>query len=215
MSNQLNDYLSTLQPIRDPVLVKMKDYAVKNNIPIMEDVSMEVLLSLIKLKKPKKIFEIGTAIGYSAIRMAKACNECTIISCEIDEERLAVATDFLHESGLSDRISLIHGDALNYAAEIENDAPYDMVFIDAAKGQYENYFKAFSPMLANHGVVVSDNVFFRGMVPGIEQPMKRYRTVIKRLREYNKYLVKQEQFDTTFYPVGDGLAVSIKRDFHQ
>ena len=212
MSNQLNDYLSTLQPIRDPILLKMKDYAVQNNIPIMEDVSMAVLLSLMKLKKPQTVLEIGTAIGYSAIRMAKACKECKIVSCDLDEKRLAIAKAFLHESGFSDRITLIYGDALDDLAEIEHNAPYDMVFIDAAKGQYEKYFKAFSPMVAKHGMVVSDNVFFRGMVPGIVQPTKRYRTVINRLREYNEYLVREEGFETTFYPIGDGLAVSIKTD---
>lgn len=210
MSHQLNDYLAMLQPIRDPLVNQMKDYAIQHNVPILEDVSMEVLLSIIKLKKPKTILEIGTAIGYSAIRMAKACPESTIISCDIDEERLAVASAFLQNSGLADRISFIHGDALDYVDEIENGAPYDLVFIDAAKGQYKRYFKAFAPMLAQHGVVVSDNVFFQGMVPGSVPPPKKYRTMIKRLREYNEYLTRAKQFDTSFYAVGDGLAVSIK-----
>lgn len=210
MNRRLNEYLSMLQPIRDPLLLKMKKHAAEHRIPIMEDASMEILLSLIKLKKPKKIFEIGAAIGYSAIRMAKAYDGCTVISCEIDKGRLSEAQLFLKESGLSDRIVLIHGDALELGGQIKKDAPFDFIFIDAAKGQYEKYFKLFAPMLAEHGVVVSDNVFFRGMVPGIEPLEKKFRTAVKRLRDYNAYLASHEGFETTFYPVGDGLAVSIK-----
>lgn len=210
MSSHLDDYLSSLQPITDSILVQMKDYAVKHKVPIMEDVSIEVLLSLIKLKQPRTILEIGTAIGYSAIRMAKACPNSKIITCDIDEERLSVAKAFLHDTRLTERITLIHGDAVEKLHTIEAFAPYDVIFIDAAKGQYKHYFDTFSPLLSENGVVISDNVFFHGMVTGTEPPIKKYRTVINRLREYNAMLATHSDFQTTFYPVGDGLAVSIK-----
>lgn len=210
MSANLDDYLSSLQPIRDPILLQMKDYAAKHKVPIMEDASIEVLLSLIKLKQPKTILEIGTAIGYSATRMAQACPTSKIITCDIDEERLAVAKAFLHDAKLTERIELIHGDAIERISTIEEHAPYDVIFIDAAKGQYKNYFDSFSPLLFEHGVVISDNVFFRGMIASMEQPIKKYRTAVNRLREYNDFLAKHPHFDTSFYPVGDGLAVSIK-----
>lgn len=210
MMERFELYLSSLQPIRDPTLLRIKEVARKHRIPIMEDVSMEIVLSLIKLKKPKKILEIGSAIGYSAIRMAKAEEQSLIISYDMNEERLSIATAFSNECGLSDRISFIHGDALAHVSEINDYGPYDFMLIDAAKGQYKRYFETFAPMVTQHGVIVTDNVFFRGMVPGIEPTLKKYSTVVKRLREYNEYLANHDQFETTFYPVGDGLAVSIK-----
>lgn len=210
MSSQLVQYLADLLPIREPLLQKMKEFAHKHRIPIMEDTSMEVLLSLIKIKQPKKILEIGSAIGYSAIRMAKAYEHSTVISYDIDEERLAYATAFSHEGGLSDRLAFFHGDVLEHEKNISENGPYDFILIDAAKSQYRRYFDTFAPMLNQHGVIVIDNVFFRGMVPSREEPLKKYRTIVKKLREFNQYLTELKQFETTFYPVGDGLAVSIK-----
>lgn len=211
MTNELTKYLTALHPIHDPLLLKMKQYAEIHRIPIMEDTSMEVLLSLIRMKRPNRILEIGTAIGYSAIRMAKASDNCTIVTCDHDEERLSVAKSFIDESGLQERISLLNGDAFVLLPDIRDRAPYDVIFIDAAKGQYKNYFQSFSPFLSNDGIIISDNVFFRGWVPKMPESLpKRYRTLIEKLREYNQFLTTQENFHTTFYPVGDGIAVSLK-----
>lgn len=207
----MKDYLAELQPIRDPLLLKMKDFARQHRIPIMDDTSIAVLASLIKLKQPKKIFEIGSAIGYSAIRMAKACDESTIISYDIDEERLKLAIAHARESGLDERIKFYHGDVLEHAEKINEEGPYDFILIDAAKSKYREYFDTFAPMLNQHGVIVCDNVFFRGMVASNEEPPdKKYRTIVNKLREFNRYIAQHQQFETTFYPVGDGLAVSIK-----
>lgn len=207
----MKDYLNELQPIRDPLLIKMKDFARQHRIPIMDDMSIAVLASLIKLKQPKKILEIGSAIGYSAIRMAKAYEESKIISYDIDEERLELAIANVHEGGFDERIKFQHGDVLDHRDEIKNEGPYDFILIDAAKSKYREYFDTFSPMLNPNGVIVCDNVFFRGMVAySEEQPDKKYRTIINKLRDFNRYIAQHDQFDTTFYPIGDGLSVSIK-----
>lgn len=206
----MKQYLADLQPMRDPLLLKMKDFAKQKRIPIMDDMSMAVLLSLIKIKRPKKILEIGSAIGYSAIRMAKACEQCTIISYDIDEERLKHAVANARECGLENRLKFVHGDVLEHIEQINGEGPYDFILIDAAKSKYREYFDAFSPMLNRHGVIVCDNVFFRGMAASCEEPEKKYRTIVNKLREFNRYIAQHERFVTTFYPVGDGLAVSIK-----
>jgi len=207
----MKGYLNDLHPIRDPLLIKMKDFARQHRIPIMDDTSIKVLESLIQIKQPKKILEIGSAIGYSAIRMAKACVKSRIISYDIDEERLKLAIANAREGGLDERIKFILGDVLAHEDEINDEGPYDFILIDAAKSKYREYFDTFAPMLNPYGVIVCDNVFFRGMVAGTgAQPDKKYRTIVNTLREFNRYIAQHEQFDTTFYPVGDGLAVSIK-----
>lgn len=208
----MKEYIRDLQPIDDPLLLKMKDFASKHRIPIMDDESMAVLLSLIKLKRPKKILEIGAAIGYSAIRMAKAYEESMIISYDIDEERLKHAVANARECGLENRLKFVHGDVLEHIEQINGEGPYDFIFIDAAKSKYREYFDICAPVLNEHGVIVCDNVFFRGMVASSKTPEddKRFRTIVKKLREFNRYIAQHERFHTTFYPVGDGLAVSIK-----
>lgn len=212
MSNELEQYLSTLHRCSDPTIEKIKSYAKEHRIPILQDTSMEILLSLLRIKRPEAILEIGTAIGYSAIRMAKTLPNSTIVSVDIDEERLSVAKDNLLEASVADRVVLIHGEAVEQAEQLRVHAPYDFIFIDAAKGQYQRYFETFQEMLASDGIILSDNVLYRGMVAGEEPLLKRYETAVKKLRLYNEFLANHPDFDTTFYPVGDGLAVSIKKN---
>lgn len=212
VSDQLERYISSLHLSADPIVKQMKEYAKQYRVPIIEEQSLVVLLSLIKIKQPKAILEIGTAIGYSAYRMAKACQHSQVVTIDINEDRLVVAKEFLSNTDEVERIHIVHGDACDEVEQLRKHAPYDFIFIDATKGQYRHYFDTFFPMLASNGVIVSDNVFFKGMVFGQNQVNEKYRTMIKKLRAYNEYLANHPECTTSFYAVGDGLAVSIKKE---
>ncbi|MBN3556256.1 O-methyltransferase [Fictibacillus nanhaiensis] len=189
----------------------MEQYAKEHNVPIMDLTGMETLLSYVRLKKPKRILEVGTAIGYSAIRMALAYENAEIISIERDEERYNIAKDNVTSFHLESRITLLFGDANELQSQVENYAPYDFIFIDAAKGQYQNFFDHYSSMLSPDGIIVTDNVLFRGYVAdesGLES--RRLRSLVKKIRSFNEYMMQHPDYQSSILPVGDGMMVSIR-----
>lgn len=210
LSKITKSYLESLHGNEDSLIEDLVTYATLNHIPIMESDSMDVLLHLLKLKRANKILEIGTAIGYSAIRMAQALPESKVVTIDSDDERVQQAKANVTRAQLENRVHIYCGDALTSAELLDSKGPYDALFIDAAKGQYKQYFELFAPMVHKGGIVVSDNVLFRGLVANGEKTLGRYKTIVQRLRQYNAYIVKHPDFDTTFYPIGDGMAVSIK-----
>ncbi|ANC77981.1 O-methyltransferase [Fictibacillus phosphorivorans] len=211
VSNELNQYIEKIIPTRSEQVLKMEQYAKEHNVPIMDLTGMETLLSYVRLKKPKRILEVGTAIGYSAIRMALACENAEIISIERDEERYNIAKDNVRSFHLESRITLLFGDANDLQSQVENYAPYDFIFIDAAKGQYQNFFDHYSSMLSPDGIIVTDNVLFRGYVAdesGLES--RRLRSLVKKIRSFNEYMMQHPDYQSSILPVGDGMMVSIR-----
>ncbi|MET3727683.1 putative O-methyltransferase YrrM [Fictibacillus halophilus] len=211
VSKELNQYIEKIIPTRSEQVLKMEQYAKEHNVPIMDLTGMETLLSYVRLKKPKRILEVGTAIGYSAIRMALACEDAEIISIERDEERYNIAKDNVSSFHLESRITLLFGDANELQSQVENYAPYDFIFIDAAKGQYQNFFDHYSSMLSPDGIIVTDNVLFRGYVAdesGLES--RRLRSLVKKIRSFNEYMMQHPDYQSSILPVGDGMMVSIR-----
>jgi predicted O-methyltransferase YrrM len=208
---QVNAYLEELIPDRDDLLLEMEKYAEINQVPIMELVGIEAMIQCLRLIQPNRIVEIGAAIGYSAIRMAEALPKSTIVTIERDEERYEKALHFIQRANLQDRILIKFGDALEIAEQVEKDGPYDALFIDAAKGQYERFFNLYTPFLSSRGVVLSDNVLFKGLVADDQIENKRLRGLVKKIKKYNEWLMKHPDFDTAIIPVGDGIAISKKR----
>ncbi|MFD2992002.1 O-methyltransferase [Fictibacillus nanhaiensis] len=211
VSNELNQYIEKIIPTRSEQVLKMEQYAKEHNVPIMDLTGMETLLSYVRLKKPKRILEVGTAIGYSAIRMALAYENAEIISIERDEERYNIAKDNVTSFHLESRITLLFGDANELQSQVENYAPYDFIFIDAAKGQYQNFFDHYSSMLSPDGIIVTDNVLFRGYVAdesGLES--RRLRSLVKKIRSFNEYMMQHPDYQSSILPVGDGMMVSIR-----
>lgn len=207
-------YIESLLPEQDESIKKMEEYAEQNVVPIMEKTGIEVLISLLVLKQPKKILEIGTAIGYSAIRMCRALPQAEIVTAERNAERYKQASQNITENGLSDRITALHGDALQLKEQIEEKGPYDVIFIDAAKGQYMRFFEMYEPMLSEGGCIITDNVLFKGLVANEEEDMsfhRRRRALLRKIRSYNEWLMSNPSYHTAIFPVGDGMAVSIKR----
>lgn len=211
MDDQLQDYLCELIPKRDELLLDMEKYAAENGVPIMELSGIEAMLQILRIQQPKTLLEIGTAIGYSALRMAYALPQSLIVTVERDEERLRVAEEFIKKSGKAGQVQLIHGDALKTEADIQRFAPYDTIFIDAAKGQYKNFFEMYSPFLGNNGVIITDNVLFKGLVFEEQINSRNVRSLVRKINDFNHWLMAHPGFDTIILPVGDGVAISRKR----
>jgi predicted O-methyltransferase YrrM len=211
MDEKVINYIESITPKRSSLLEEMEQYAEEHHVPIMELVGIEALLRILAIQQPSRILEIGTAIGYSALRMAEVLPETEITTIERDEERYNTAQDFLARSHHKDRIHTLLGDALELQAEVEKNGPFDAVFIDAAKGQYQKFFDLYAAMLSDNGVVYSDNVLFKGLVAEEEVEQKRIRNMVKKLQKYNTWLMSHEEYETSILPVGDGIAISKKR----
>ncbi|WP_237663711.1 O-methyltransferase [Sutcliffiella horikoshii] len=211
--NKVITYLDSLVPTRNDLVTKMEKLAQLENVPIMDLVGMETLLQLLRLSQPRRILEIGAAIGYSAIRMAQAIPDVTIVTIEREEHRYQQAKQHIAEAGLSERIELIFGDALEVQAQIAQQGPFDLIFVDAAKGQYERFFTMYEPLLNDLGVIITDNVLFRGLVAENQETIepKRIRNLVKKIDSYNRWLMEHPDYITTILPVGDGIAISKKR----
>ncbi len=185
----------------------IKLYAAKNSIPIMRDGGIDFICSYIKEHNIKRILEIGTAIGFSAIEFANVAPDITVTTIELDIDRHIKAKQNIHDSGLDDRINAIHGDAL----KLELDGEFDLIFLDAAKGQYINFFQKYKENLAPGGVFISDNLSFHGMVDDLTLT-HNYSTIklVKKIRKYIEFLKENTEFSTKFYTFGDGISVSIR-----
>ncbi|MFS8185467.1 O-methyltransferase [Rossellomorea marisflavi] len=211
MDEKVIDYIESIVLDRSDLLQEMEAYAEANDVPIMELVGIEALLGMLRIQQPKRILEVGTAIGYSALRMAEALPDTTIVTLERDGERYEKAQEFLGRSSARDRVITLFGDALELQEDVKQHGPYDAVFIDAAKGQYRKFFDSYSEMLTEEGVVYSDNVLFKGLVAEEVVEQKRIRNMVKKLQDYNKWLMDHPEYDTSILPVGDGVAISKKR----
>lgn len=194
----------------EQLLKKMEIYAQERHVPIINESGKAVLTKIIADEKPHNVLEIGAAIGYSALVIAKnSADDVHITTLELSEERANVARAFINESEYAKKVKIMLGDAAELLDQLDD--RYDLIFIDAAKGQYLNYFNKVLPMLADKGVIIADNVLFRGYVQSEEKPPRRYKTIVARLREYIETVTHHAEFDTTIYENGDGLAVSYHR----
>ena len=190
------------------ILEKMEEYARDNNIPIMMSDGIEFLTNYIKNNNIKNILEIGSAIGYSAIRMALIDDEIYITTIERDEKRYNEAIKNIKEASLTNQINIILDDAFN----VDIDFKFDLIFIDAAKAQYIKFFEKFKNNLNKGGVIISDNLKFHGLVDTNEHIESRnVRQLVRKIKNYNEFLKENDEFETTFYDIGDGIAVSIKK----
>ncbi|MBM7716495.1 putative O-methyltransferase YrrM [Bacillus thermophilus] len=210
MNEVVHQYVESFLPPRNELLRKMERIAEKNNVPIMELMSLHVMLQFMRIQNPERILEIGTAIGYSALRMAYALPDTSIVTIELDEQRAEEALANIRLAGMENRITLLKGNALDLVDEVASYAPFDAIFIDAAKGQYMNFFNMYSTLLTNDGCVYSDNVLFKGLVANDHVENKRLEGIVKKLKEYNQSIMDKTDFITTIIPIGDGLAVSKK-----
>lgn len=206
-----NTYIESFIHPRNELLMEMEQYAKDHHVPIMQLSAIDVLNQLLRIQNPSSILEIGTAIGYSALRMANALPNCTIVTVERDPERVSLAKQFIARSESTDRITVIEGDALEVDVESVQ-STFDAVFIDAAKGQYMRFFEKYAPLVPSGGILYIDNMYMHGLSDlDIKEVPRRKRTMIRNLKTFADWIMKHPDFDSTFFPVGDGLLICLKR----
>ena len=183
----------------------LEEYAKNNNIPIMISDGIEFMLNYIKQNNIKSVLEIGTAIGYSAIRICLE-TDAVVTTIERDKKRYDLAIKNIHDFKLDGRIEAILDDAFN----VNLNKKYDLIFIDAAKSQYIKFFLKFKENLSDKGVILSDNLDFHGLVKKDlkEIESRNVRGLVRKLNDYITFLKENEEFKTTFYDVGDGISIS-------
>ncbi|MCI8459803.1 MAG: O-methyltransferase [Bacilli bacterium] len=191
------------------MIKQIRDYADKNNVPIMLDEGINYLTNYILENGVKRILEVGTAIGYSAIMMCGVNSDITVTTIERDEKRYLEAVKNIKKMELEDRIDLIYNDAL----EVNLDGTYDLIFIDAAKAQNIKFFEKFENNLNDNGTIITDNMNFHGLVDKeiSEIESRNLRQLVRKVKNYKDFLNYNERYETVFLDIGDGLAVSKKR----
>ena len=215
MNIESNQYINELKKndSRHPEwITKLEEEARQEHVPIMEQSGIEFLLQILRLHQPKRILEIGTAIGYSALRMHEVLPHASIVTIERDEKRYQRAVTNISEYGIYNQFRLILGDAhVEMDEMIQQGMLFDCIFIDASKGQYEKFFEAADSLLKSGGIIITDNVLFRGYVIDDTEVPKRYVNMVKKLRRYNDMLYSNPKYVSNIVPIGDGVAISIKQ----
>lgn len=188
----------------------LREYAKEKEIPIMQDEGIEFLVDYLKEHSVRSVLELGTAIGYSAIMMALAIPELKITTIERDRNRYLEAVKNINHFGLEKRITLIFSDALDVSLQ----DTFDFIFIDAAKAQNIKFFEHFENNLKPRGTIITDNMEFHGLVEAEESSIasKNLRGLVRKIKDYIAYLEENERYRTQFISVGDGLAISEKKD---
>lgn len=210
----MNEYLAKLNQINfSKDLLKLKEEALENKVPIIQDESLMTVLCLMKSIKAQNILEIGTAVGYSAINFVSDDEKRIVDTIERDENMYQQAIKNIKQFGFEKQINIIYGDALtvNYTWVKK----YDVIFIDAAKAQYQKFFEKYLPYLKDDGIIITDNILFHGLVEESfnedNDLSKNIRNLTKKIDHYNEYLNQLEKFKTYYLAIGDGLAITVKK----
>lgn len=206
----MEEYIRGLIKDEDDFLKELEEFAKINSVPIIHKEVGRFLEVLINIKKPKRILELGTAIGYSAILMEKASHgKSNITTIERDQDMVALANENINKTDYREKIKIVEGDCLEVLSKI--DGKFDLIFMDAGKGHYNHFLKECLRLLDNDGIIIGDNVLFRGMVASDHLVKRRKITIVKRMREFLD-MVSQDEFLTSIIPMGDGLALITRRN---
>ena len=191
--------------------LKLKSYAKENHVPIIMDEGLSFLINIIKTKNAKNILEVGAAIGYSSINMVKRSNS-TVTTIERDEKMYNEAVKNIKDANLEDKIRLLHMDALEAFNEVKNDK-FDLIFIDAAKAQYQKFFLTYESLLNPNGIIICDNMNFHMLKEKDQSELSRsVRGLVRKLANFEEWLLKNDNYETTIYDIGDGMSISIRKD---
>ncbi len=205
----VEDYIREILREEEGIIKKLMQEAEERHIPVIEPEVAALLKNIIKMSGTKTILEVGTAIGYSAILFATAAGEgAKVVTIERNPDYTEEALQNIREAGMEDTIKVLHGDALEVLPCLEE--PFDMIFLDGAKGHYGEMLERSIQLLNPGGLLISDNILFRGMVASDDLIRRRKKTIVIRMREYLKAITSHPQLETSILPVGDGLAISLK-----
>lgn len=209
--NRLTAYINSLDQGDGKLIEHIAETAVKNRVPIIRRETAALLKTMVTLVSPVRILEVGTAVGYSALLMASVMPEnCRITTIEKYEKRIPIAKRNFERAGKEPCITLLEGDAEEILGTLSG--PYDFIFMDAAKGQYMHWLPQILRLLPSGGVLLSDNVLQDGdIVESRYAVERRNRTIHTRMRDYLYELTHMKEFETSVIPIGDGVALSVKR----
>ena len=209
---RISTFISSFDTGNAPFLEELEQYAKKTDVPIIRPQVQNLLKLLLAMKEPKTILEVGTAIGFSALLMSEyGPRDCHITTIEKYEVRIPIARENFKKAGKEKEITLIEGDATQILKELTG--PYDMIFMDAAKGQYIHFLPDILRLLPTGGILISDNVLQDGDVLQSRYAVtRRDRTIHSRMREYLYELTHHEGLQTDILPIGDGVTVSVKKE---
>jgi predicted O-methyltransferase YrrM len=205
----IEEYIRSILPCKPEIFMDLEKYANENHIPIIHPEVAQFLILILKMKKPLNILEVGTAIGYSALIMAYGTQgKANITTIEKRQDMIDIAMNNINSSYYSGKIEILEGDAEEILPKLTG--KYDFIFLDASKGHYLDFFRDCSKLLNDDGLIVSDNVLYKGMVASDELVVRRKKTIVKRMRQYLKYISDLEGFITSVLPLGDGVALTYK-----
>ncbi|MBZ0179688.1 MAG: O-methyltransferase [Melioribacteraceae bacterium] len=203
------DYIRQFNKVEDPLILEMRNYAIHRKIPILEDISVELIKTFIKIKKPSRVLELGTAIAFTTIQIAEVLPENSLIdTIEKSKDNLTIAKSYIERSGFQNKINLIEGDASEIIPNLSN--KYDLIFLDADKEAYEQLFDQSIELLNDDGIYIVDNLLWKGF-PASQTVPKEYEISTKHIRKFNSYFFSSDKLVSTLFPVGDGLGVGIKK----
>jgi predicted O-methyltransferase YrrM len=208
-SGHVQDYLRALSQPRDDVLGDMEALAERDHVPIVHWETGRLLAVLVAALRPGRVLEVGTAIGYSTLHMARAIADGTIVTLERDPERIGQAKGFWERAGVTERIELVEGDALQTLPALEGQ--FDLAFVDATKQEYGDYLGLLEPKLAPHALVAVDNTLMSGEVAlGEDADTFWSKENLRAARELNQRLMNSENWLTSVLPVGDGVTLATR-----
>jgi len=210
VNDRIVTYIHSLERANSPILESIEKQAIEDGVPIIRKEMESFLRVMLGITRPKKILELGTAIGYSAILMSECIPEGEIITIENYEPRIIQAKENLKKAEKEEQIKLLEGDALEIMKSMNEE--FDFIFMDAAKAQYINFLPEVMRLLKKGGVLIADNVLQEGdLVESKFATRRRDRTIHTRMRDYLYTLTHMEEFETSIIPIGDGITLSIRR----
>ncbi len=210
VNERIVSYIHSLEKTNTPLLEEMERFAKETNVPIIRKEMEGFLRTMVEIKQPKRILELGCAIGYSAILMSEYMpKDCKITTIENYDKRIPIASEYINKSVRKADINLIFGDALEEVPKLEKG--FDFVFMDAAKAQYINFLPPVLEVMNKGGILIADNVLQEGdLVESKFTVTRRNRTIHKRIREFLYEVKNNEQLTTSVIPIGDGITLSVK-----
>lgn len=212
VEERIVSYINSLEKENSPVLEEIEKEARKDGVPIIRKEMESFLRVMLSIKKPMRILELGTAVGYSAILMSEYIDEKgQIITIENYDKRIPIAKENIKKAGRENVIKLLEGDAMEIMPTLERDQ-FDFVFMDAAKAQYIHFLPEVLRLMKKDGVLITDNVLQEGdMIQSKYVVRRRDRTIHKRMREYLEVVKNHPQLETSIVPIGDGITMSVKK----
>jgi predicted O-methyltransferase YrrM len=207
LSNQL-EYINTFRKKSDSLIDEMEEFAREHNVPILSWQSAEFLEQLVLMKNPRRVLELGTAIAYSTIRIARHLDGKSVIhTIEKSADNISLAKDFIAKSGLGARIKLLEGDAINVMPQLKK--KYDLIFLDSDKEDYKRLFDYSLVLLRKGGLLVVDNLLWQGYAASTRVPLQ-YKESTNHIREFNSLFMNQPNLKSSIIPIGDGIGLGVK-----